>query len=220
MRHVTKYGLLLTIILLLTACFNIPLGDGNKLKLGKDGVTFTDEEGDETKIAVDKDEGQINISGGKDGDEVDLSFGEDLDLPATFPKDMPLTEDATIHQSTTTKGGKEWAVSYSTKESLDSVTAMYLTYLEANYAEVGRQSDQVEEMRREFEEEMQGEEGYEELEDLIASSDYLSEGYELIFGKKDNVHIGISLIFNEDAQDEIVEEEAGLVTIIYTDESE
>lgn len=53
-----SYSLVLTLffIIFVTGCFNIPIGDGNKIKLSKEGVVFTEADGEQHKITIDKDD--------------------------------------------------------------------------------------------------------------------------------------------------------------------
>lgn len=72
MKSFSRIFMFLTSLLLLTACVNIPIGDGNNLKISKDGVTFTDDEGDQHKLEVSDD--GVKVTDGKTGEEkIDLS---------------------------------------------------------------------------------------------------------------------------------------------------
>ncbi|HLR42084.1 MAG TPA: hypothetical protein VK067_02450 [Pseudogracilibacillus sp.] len=72
MKFFSRIFVLLSTMILLTACINIPIGDGNKLKINKKGVTITDDEGDEHKFEVSDD--GVKMTDGKTGEEkFDLS---------------------------------------------------------------------------------------------------------------------------------------------------
>src|SRR5690625_2132648 len=86
--------------IVLTGCINIPIGDGNKRKISKDGITFTDEEGGEHSISIDEEEGQFQMKGfGMDDEDEGLTLGQNLELPKDFPSDIPIPDDANIHQT-------------------------------------------------------------------------------------------------------------------------
>lgn len=127
-----KYSILLLFSsILLVGCINIPLGDGNKLKVSKDGITITDNEGDEHTISVDEDKGEVNIDGfGADEDGVNYKHGDNLDPPENFPSDIPLTDDANIMQ--TNSSSTAIYVGYVTKKSPDEINDLYLPYLEGD----------------------------------------------------------------------------------------
>lgn len=134
MKHIMKLTLCMLLVIVLIGCINIPLGDGNKLKFSKDGVVLTDEAGDETNIALDKEAGQLSISGGKEGEEMDVSVGMNVQVPEDFPVDIPLTDDAMIIQALKmTDGEPSIAVTYFTNNEFDSIVALYDDFIDSEF---------------------------------------------------------------------------------------
>lgn len=99
--RILNIGLLLvTFAFFVTGCFNIPIGDGNKMKISKEGIKVTDEKGDEHSITIDQDEGQMKMTGfGMDEDDDEVTLGQNLDVPKSMPDDIPIPDDANIFQS-------------------------------------------------------------------------------------------------------------------------
>lgn len=108
------------ILIFLTGCFAIPIGDGKKVKLSKSGITFIDEDGKEASLSVDTDEGSIHFSG---PDNENLSFGANVDLPDDFPDAIPLAEDAFIY--TSSSKGDTVLVLYETGLSFKDILQIY-----------------------------------------------------------------------------------------------
>lgn len=206
MRNVMKVALLSAIAILLTACISIPLGDGNKMKLSKDGITFTDADGDETNISLDTEEGSFNISGGKDGEEIDFTLGVDLDVPDDFPKEIPIVEDAKIGNSTKVSEGEGRSITYSTNESFEQVQQLYKNYVMANYEEHELVSDQEQEQ-------LETDEGLEVAVEEWNFADFMQ-------GKRGNEVFKVNILFNENADDNEELSQRGLVTLVHYFETE
>lgn len=134
MKHLMKLTLVMLLTIVLVGCINIPLGDGNKLKISKDGLVFTDEAGDETNIALDQEAGQLSVTGGKEGEEVDFSIGMNVQIPDDFPKDIPLTDDAMIIQAMKmTDGEPTISVTYFTNDEFDSIVRLYDNFFDSSF---------------------------------------------------------------------------------------
>lgn len=143
MNHLVKLTLVMVLAVVLVGCINIPLGDGNKLKISKDGVVFTDDAGDETNIALDQESGQLNISGGKEGEEIDLSVGVNLQVPEDFPADIPLSNDAMIIQAMKmTDGDPTISVIYLTNDEFDSIISLYDNFFDNSFTTNERLNDE------------------------------------------------------------------------------
>lgn len=143
MNHLVKLTLVMVLVVVLVGCINIPLGDGNKLKISKDGVVFTDDAGDETNIALDQESGQLNISGGKEGEEIDLSVGVNLQVPEDFPADIPLSNDAMIIQAMKmTDGDPTISVIYLTNDEFDSIISLYDNFFDNSFTTNERLNDE------------------------------------------------------------------------------
>lgn len=124
MRRLKALTLLLLTTILLAGCFSIPIGDGNKVKLSKKGVTLTDEDGKEHSITVDEEEGQVTMKGfGMEDDEGEMKFGGDLEVPDSLPKDIPIASDADIIQSSIVQSVT--SISYTTEIDISEIEAMY-----------------------------------------------------------------------------------------------
>src|SRR5690625_2802954 len=118
----------------LTGCINIPIGDGNKMKISKDGITFTDEEGGEHSISIDEEEGQFQMKGfGMDDEDEGLTLGQNLELPKDFPSDIPIPDDANIHQTNSVQSNV--SVSFETETDIEEIIKLYETYLSDNFTE-------------------------------------------------------------------------------------
>src|SRR5699024_6833482 len=99
----------------LAGCISIPIGDGNSLKLSKEGVTVKSKDGDETTFGLDEDEdGNVTIKGeGSDGQELNIGVDQESgsinmsgvdeegeerefsmepidDIPEQLPSDIPI----------------------------------------------------------------------------------------------------------------------------------
>src|SRR5699024_2224305 len=95
MKVFSRTIVLLASLMFLTACINIPIGDGNKLKIGKDGFTFTDSEGEKQRYEF-SDEG-IEVTDEKGESRFKLSE-EGMKLTDEEGKDHTLTVDEDSEQ--------------------------------------------------------------------------------------------------------------------------
>lgn len=117
MKNVSRIFVVLATLMLLTACVNIPIGDGNKLKVGKEGVTFTDSEGEkqtyefsdeEIKVTDEKGESRFELS--EDG----MTFTNDEGKNHTVTVDGD--EDKIIMEGFDDEGGE---VGFSVGENVE-----------------------------------------------------------------------------------------------------
>lgn len=131
MKIIKRLFVLGLIAFFLTGCFNIPLGDGNKLKLSKDGITITDEEGEEHSITIDEDKEQLKVQGfGMDEEDDGVALGENLSIPNSFPKDIPIPDDANVYQTSDVKSVV--SVFYETMIQVDQVIEEYESYFNSS----------------------------------------------------------------------------------------
>src|SRR5690625_1885659 len=99
MSVLIRNAVLIFLTIFLASCFNIPIGDGNKIKFSKKGFTVTDDDGDEHRITIDDEEGEFKVKGfGSDGEDTNFTFGENLDPPDSFPANIPIPDDVNIYQ--------------------------------------------------------------------------------------------------------------------------
>lgn len=132
MKSIRISLLLIMTIIFLAGCIAIPIGDGNKLRLSKKGIIVTDEDGDEHSITIDEEEKSLSITGfGMDEDE-GIQLGENLDLPETFPEEIPIANDAQILSSSSVGGNI--IVYYHTDLPYEDVKHEYKNYYEAEAA--------------------------------------------------------------------------------------
>lgn len=85
------------LISVLAGCggISIPDGDGGKIKLGKDTIEFTDENGETGSISVDEKSGSVSFEG-SDGS---ASFSAGGGLPEGWPVDfMPIIDGGEVIQ--------------------------------------------------------------------------------------------------------------------------
>src|SRR5690625_3715938 len=128
MRIFKSAFFMLAIVLLLTGCINIPIGDGNKMKISKDGITFTDEEGGQHSITIDEEEGQVSMKGfGTDGEDQVISVGQNLSIPDSFPADIPMPDDAHIFHASSLQSVT--TISFETAIDIGKIVDLYETYL-------------------------------------------------------------------------------------------
>lgn len=128
MRIFKSAFFMLAIVLLLTGCINIPIGDGNKMKISKDGITFTDEEGGQHSITIDEEEGQVSMKGfGMDGEDEEISVGQNLDIPNSFPTDIPIPDNANIVQASSIQSVT--TISFTTTIDIEQIVDLYESYL-------------------------------------------------------------------------------------------
>lgn len=145
--------LIIGTIFFLTGCINLPIGDGNTLKIGKDGITFTDknnnehtfnideenesfsiqgvdENGEEYNVSLDDDDGNLNFNMSGFGHDSDLVVGENLELPFDLPEDIPFADDANIYQY----GNMEnyLTINYLTEDSFDQIIEIYDAYFNSS----------------------------------------------------------------------------------------
>lgn len=151
----TKILVVMTLsILFLSAC-SIPFGDG-KLKISTDGVTITDEKGEDVTIDfnvdeengtggitftddqgeevsidfnVDGEEGEITF-GGSGGEDGAMKIGTDLNIPESFPKEIPFPATYNIIQ--TLDLPDQIQIHYITDSEIDEITDMYEKFLHDN----------------------------------------------------------------------------------------
>lgn len=130
-----KWLALLSLPLLLVGCISIPVGDGEKIKISKDGLEMENKDGEKSSISIDEKEGSATIEL-DDGSKVD--FGSNTSLPKMLPKDILLPENATILQSveTTTDGRLSSMASFEVEGNALEDVEMYYTYLIDNGYEV------------------------------------------------------------------------------------
>lgn len=144
--------LLGSLLLLLAGCINIPIGEGNKVKIGKDGISLVDKEDTEHTFEIDEENDSFNfettnkdgdtqgftLGGGEDGEmrldilgddeEYGVVRGDRLDLPFEMPEDIPIDTEANIKQHM--KADHHTSVYYETPTHIDEVIDMYESYLD------------------------------------------------------------------------------------------
>lgn len=151
-----KQGLIfIGILFFLTGCINIPIpiGDGNTLTVGSDGITFTDKDknehslnideenetfsiqgvdgdGEEYNVSLDGDDGNFNLNMTGFGEDNDWVMGENLELPFDVPENVPFADDANIYQYA--RGENNIMVNYFTDNPFDQVDEMYSQYFNSS----------------------------------------------------------------------------------------
>lgn len=145
--------------ILLAGC-SIPIGDGDKLKIGSDGVQISTKDGDEVDISIDGEEGTVQMTGtdaegnettidlsaddetvrltevGEDGEETVFEIKEHNEIPATLPSDVPIPNDADIVQAADITSGDVINVQIVLKgksKSLDKYADTYRKYANKSY---------------------------------------------------------------------------------------
>lgn len=125
MKQIKIISLSIICTALLAGCINIPLGDGNKMKLSKDGLEFTDADGDKHSIGIDEDEESITMKGfGMDNNEGEgsLTLGG-KELPEDFPEEIPLPSTYQIGHSM--HSNTNMSVSFYTETGPEEMRQMY-----------------------------------------------------------------------------------------------
>lgn len=198
MRKILKLSLLMLLAsVVLMGCISIPLGDGNKMDISTDGLVFTDEEGDETSISLDEDEGQISVSGGKEGEETGMSFGMNVEVHEDFPKDIPFPDDAMIVQSMKLEDSNSTSVMLMTNMEFEEVASLYNDFVD---------------------------QAFDEKDTLLQEGNIYEEAgmdLENIMGKRADGHININITYDEeDEQTGNKEEYKGMVMMSYSKDVE
>lgn len=142
MRSFKGLFLLGLLSILLAGCISIPIGDG-KLKLGTDGISVVDEEGGEHSFGFDNDSEELTFKTvDADGNETDVAFGTDLELPDSFPSEIPVPKDANIITSMDLPDGM--TVSYVIESDFDLIEKMYKDFANSKLTDLERQEFEVE----------------------------------------------------------------------------
>lgn len=125
---------LFALIILLSSCIKIPMGDGESLEISKDGLTLSDSDGKESTVSIDKESESIKVSN-KDDEEWEGTFGENVELPEDFPeKYLPIPEEANIIsvQQMDFEDGKGTSVAYVYEGDIETLSEMYINNFEKN----------------------------------------------------------------------------------------
>lgn len=176
-----KIGLFFLLMLIfLTGCIKIPIGDGNSLKISKDGLTVSDSDGEVSTFSIDEDGKSLSVSSG-DGEEWQGSFGENIEISEDFPlKDLPIPEEANIisAQKMSLDEGNGLIVIYTYEGEIESLSKMYVDNFKQNSFE-------------EIEEASLGDVGFATISTKKNTNTYIVQ----MIG--DDNHIQVSLMFGE-----------------------
>lgn len=128
-----RFGLL-TIPFLLAGCISIPTGDGEKIKLSKDGLEFEDKEGEKSTISVNSDEGGYSL----ETDGITSNVGANATIPNDFPKEILLPKDGQllISNETDYEGRPAYVLSYKVQGDMTKDAEDYHDYLTDNGYEI------------------------------------------------------------------------------------
>lgn len=134
-----RFILMLTVfftIFVLSGCISIPIGDGDSLKLSKDGMTIKSKDGEETSFSADEQDGSFSVQGtDADGKETDIQIETSGEIPEDFPTDIPIPKEAeiTTTNDSTIDGSRMMHVSYVVESGEADVTKygdLYRDYIE------------------------------------------------------------------------------------------
>lgn len=152
---VKRILILVGLMTVLSGCINIPipLGDGTKLMVGTDGISFVDDD-QEYKFDIDEDEGTFSLDG-VDGDDFSISkdedggvsltitdedgttfesqMGDNLDLSFELPEGVPLPDHANIHQQMDL--GAQLLVVFTVDQSINEMKEFYSSYFSGSFAD-------------------------------------------------------------------------------------
>lgn len=124
-----KTGLLLILFaVFLVGCVSIPIGDGNKVKVTKEGIVLTASDGSEHTISFDTESGSLYIDGF--GLEDGFGLGETYEIPEGFPADIPIPEDAKVFDADDKQG--IITLAYMTKQSPQMINDLYTKYFNSD----------------------------------------------------------------------------------------
>lgn len=121
----------LTILLLLSGCVSIPTGDGGKIKVSKDGLEMEDKDGGKSEITFDTDDGGYTL----ETEDGIAKTGSQAEIPANFPKEILLPENATLILSNETEDNS-FMLSYSVEGQMIEDHLIFADYLNENNYEV------------------------------------------------------------------------------------
>jgi len=123
-----KYGLFLALVIFLTGCVSIPIGDGNKVKVSKEGIILTSNDGSEHTISFDTESGSLYIDGF--GLEDGFGLGETYEIPKGFPADIPIPEDAKVFDADEKAG--IITLAYETNKNPQMINDLYAKYFNSD----------------------------------------------------------------------------------------
>src|SRR5699024_3790160 len=81
------------------------------------------------KHSITVDDDQFKMEGFGE-EEAEFTLGENLEIPDTFPKDIPIPDDANVYQANAVQGGG--TVSYHTEIHADEIDELYSKYFESD----------------------------------------------------------------------------------------
>ncbi|WP_284141615.1 MULTISPECIES: hypothetical protein [unclassified Virgibacillus] len=114
----------------LAGCIDIPIGSEGKLKVSKDNIKISDEEGNEQNISIDTEGENVTVSGsgsGSENEDVSMNIGNNVELPETFPSDIPIPEKANIFQATEADG--MISIAYDAPTKVEDIEKLYTDYI-------------------------------------------------------------------------------------------
>lgn len=127
----------IAMVFLLTGCITIPTGDGEKIKISKDGLEFQGEDGSSSKIEVDHEKGGHTIT---TDDGSTSKIGSHAEVPAEFPKEIVKPDDKYLMMATDLSEGDDgkYAVMlvYEMTDDKDAHIESFRTYLKNSGYEV------------------------------------------------------------------------------------
>lgn len=124
----------LLMLVFLTGCIKIPIGDGNSLKISKDGLAVSDSDGEVSTFSIDEDGESLSVSSG-DGEEWEGTFGENIEIPEEFPlKDLPIPKDANVisAQRMSLEEGNGSIIIYTYEGEIESLRKIYVENFNEN----------------------------------------------------------------------------------------
>lgn len=128
-------------MILLAGCISIPTGDGDSIKLTKDGVSIKSKDGEEMTVKGNEDGGSISIEGiDGEGDEINFKSTSSEEIPDDFPDSIPIPEDAviTLGQETQMDGMHAFTVFYEVQDDdVEKYGDMYREYVTNSGYEIG-----------------------------------------------------------------------------------
>lgn len=141
-----RIGVVLSLVLalaLLAGCA-IPLGDGNAINIGKQGLSVKGEDGEQLQLGFGEDGIQFSLTD-KDGESFGGSFS--TKVPANFPKDVPIPNGADNVAGFEARGEDNTmmtTVQYTIKAGVKELQPLYANYMRSAGYEITSAEDAIE----------------------------------------------------------------------------
>lgn len=137
MEKIKSLVALFAVLILLTGCISIPTGDGEKIKVSKDGIEVEGKDGEKANIEVDTEDGGYTFK----TDDGSLSqIGSHAEIPEKFPDFILTPPKENIMMAVDSAEGEKVSImlGFEMNDDMEAATKKYEQYLIDNGYEVDR----------------------------------------------------------------------------------